>query len=107
MKTMSMFHFPSLLLVEFPGAKFEANPELKSEIDLALVFSRTASRGDTPLHDAARQGQAAVAQLRLAANAPLDARNNDGRGPRWDDGLSGSFAWGCFWGPSGYMLNTG
>eukprot|EP00438_Fugacium_kawagutii_P019376 Skav207916 [mRNA] locus=scaffold190:391783:394860:- [translate_table: standard] len=51
-----------------------------------LVFG-AASRGDTPLHRAAAYfGTAAVVQLLLAANAPLDATNNQGLGPqvgRW------------------------
>eukprot|EP00435_Cladocopium_sp_Y103_P070859 s202_g36.t1 len=37
--------------------------------------------GDTPLHDAARNGRAAVAEMLLAANAPLDVQNEEGKTP--------------------------
>ena len=40
-------------------------------------------RGDTPLHDAARNGKTAVVELLLAANAPVDVQNNEGRGPQF------------------------
>ena len=40
-------------------------------------------QGDTPLHDAARNGRAKVVELLLAANAPVDVQNNGGRGPQF------------------------
>ena len=40
-------------------------------------------RGDTPLHDAVYNGRAKVVELLLAANAPVDVQNNDGRGPQF------------------------
>ena len=35
-------------------------------------------RGDTPLHDAAAEGETAVVELLLAANAPVDVQNKKG-----------------------------
>ena len=40
-------------------------------------------RGDTPLHRAAANGSAKVVELLVAANAPVDVQNNDGRGPQF------------------------
>jgi hypothetical protein len=49
-------------------------------------------RGDTPLHRAAAvNGSAEVVELLLAANAPVDVKNNQGRGPQFGRGLFGSF----------------
>ena len=39
-------------------------------------------QGDTPLHDAARNGRADVVELLLAANAAVDVFSNGGEG--WD-----------------------
>ena len=48
-------------------------------------------RGDTPLHEAAANGQTAVVELLLAANAPVDVKNNSGRGPQFGHDLFGFF----------------
>ena len=48
-------------------------------------------RGNTPLHRAAGNGKTAVVELLLAANAPVDVKNNQGRGPQFGRGLFGSF----------------
>jgi len=40
-------------------------------------------RGDTPLHKAALCGKTAVVELLLAANAPVDVQNKNGRGPQF------------------------
>ena len=48
-------------------------------------------RGDTPLHNAAQYGKTAVVELLLAANAPVDAQNDNGRGPQFGRDLFGSF----------------
>eukprot|EP00438_Fugacium_kawagutii_P015116 Skav214607 [mRNA] locus=scaffold57:991377:991993:- [translate_table: standard] len=47
----------------------------------AAVAPRDAD-GDTPLHDAVRNGHKEVVQLLVAVQAPLDLKNNRGRGPR-------------------------
>ena len=39
------------------------------------------ARGETPLHDAAGFGHAAVVELLISAGATVDAANNNGRGP--------------------------
>eukprot|EP00438_Fugacium_kawagutii_P027304 Skav202704 [mRNA] locus=scaffold654:447435:449264:+ [translate_table: standard] len=61
----------------------------------AELLARPRRLRDTPLHRAAYWGKAAVAQLLLAANAPLDVMNNKGPGPR-HGGLAGSCARGCW-----------
>ena len=48
-------------------------------------------QGDTPLHDAVRNGKAEVVELLLAANAPVDVKSNGGRGPQFGRDLFGSF----------------
>ena len=48
-------------------------------------------RGDNPLHEAARNGKAEVVQLLLAANAPVDVKNEEGRGPQLGRDSLGSF----------------
>ena len=48
-------------------------------------------RGNTPLHGAADEGQTAVVELLLAANAPVDVQNEAGRGPQFGRDLFGSF----------------
>ena len=40
-------------------------------------------RGDTPLHGAAANDRAAVVELLLAANAPVDVQNEKGRVPQF------------------------
>ena len=40
-------------------------------------------RGDTALHRAAANGRAAVVELLLAANAPVNVQNDEGRGPQF------------------------
>ena len=47
-------------------------------------------RGSTPLHRAAENGSAAVVELLLAANAPVDVQNSVGRGPQFGRDLFGS-----------------
>ena len=48
-------------------------------------------RGDTPLHQAAFEGNTEVVELLVAANAPLDVQNKRGRGPEFGRDLFGSF----------------
>ena len=48
-------------------------------------------RGYTPLHGAAAEGKTAVVELLLAANAPVDVQNKNGRGPQFGRDLFGSF----------------
>eukprot|EP00438_Fugacium_kawagutii_P033578 Skav205228 [mRNA] locus=scaffold1794:63357:66615:+ [translate_table: standard] len=60
---------------------------LQRLLELRATVAPKDSDGETPLHFAARRGKAAVAQLLLAANAPLDSRNDKGGDLEWDDGL--------------------
>ena len=48
-------------------------------------------RGDTPLHQAAAEGKTEVVELLVAANAPLDVKNQHGRGPQFGRDSFGSF----------------
>ena len=57
----------------------------------AFPRSVASGRGDAPLHDAARNGRAEVVELLLAANAPVDLKNEEGRGPQWGRDSLGSF----------------
>ena len=57
----------------------------------AFPCNVASGRGDTPLHDAAMNGNAAVVELLLAANAPVDVKNEDGRGPQFGRDSFGSF----------------
>ena len=49
----------------------------------AFPCNVASGRGDTRLHRAAANGNAAVVELLLAANAPVDVKNEDGRGPQF------------------------
>eukprot|EP00438_Fugacium_kawagutii_P029147 Skav225252 [mRNA] locus=scaffold988:75501:80213:- [translate_table: standard] len=49
-----------------------------------MGWIRLAAGGDTPLHWAAGGGHVAVAQLLVETGAPLDSKDNVGRGPRWE-----------------------
>eukprot|EP00435_Cladocopium_sp_Y103_P005837 s4244_g1.t2 len=48
--------------------------------------------GDTPLHDAARNGKAKVVELLLAANAPLDVKSKSGNTPMHSAAANGKAA---------------
>ena len=48
-------------------------------------------RGDTPLHQAAAEGKTEVVELLVAANAPLDVKNQHGQGPQFGRDSFGSF----------------
>eukprot|EP00438_Fugacium_kawagutii_P024359 Skav225970 [mRNA] locus=scaffold4916:21927:23667:- [translate_table: standard] len=54
-------------------------------LELGAMVAPRDFEGDTPLHDAAEYGHVEVAKLLAAAKAPLDSRNRQGRGPRWED----------------------
>ena len=56
----------------------------------AFPCNVASGRGDTPLHEAVREGRAAVVEL-LAANAPLDVQNKKGWGPQFGRDPFGSF----------------
>ena len=49
------------------------------------------ARGNTPLHLAAGEGATEVVKLLLAANAPLEVENKDGRRPQPGYDQFGSF----------------
>eukprot|EP00438_Fugacium_kawagutii_P029149 Skav225254 [mRNA] locus=scaffold988:115213:117893:- [translate_table: standard] len=57
-------------------------------LELGAAVAPKDCNGDTPLHKSAFYGRVEVAKLLLAARAPLDTKNGNGQGPRWD-GLSG------------------
>ena len=68
------------------------------DLDLDVVWLLQAfpcnvasGRGDTPLHDAAMNGNAAVVELLLAANALVDVKNENGPGPQFGRDPCGSF----------------
>ena len=56
----------------------------------AFPCNVASGRGDTPLHEAVREGRAAVVEL-LAANAPVDVKYENGRGPQFRRDSFGSF----------------
>ena len=68
-------------------AKKSAPPSFRAFPRSVLALGR----GNTPLHRAAGNGKTAVVELLLAANAPVDVKNNQGRGPQFGRGLFGSF----------------
>ena len=65
----------------------------KEEQWLLGAFPRSVAsgRGDTLLHKAASYGSATVVELLLAANARVDVKNKDGRGPQFGRDSFGSF----------------
>ena len=64
----------------------ETNPLLQ-----AFPRSVASGRGDTALLQAAARGETAVVELLLAANAPADVKNENGRGPQFGRDSFGSF----------------
>ena len=58
---------------------------LRKKQRLLRAFPRNVApgRGGTPLQAAARNGSAEVVELLLAANAPVDVKNNGGRRPQF------------------------
>ena len=50
-------------------------------------------RGDTALLQAADRGETAVVELLLEANAPLDVKNHEGRGPQFIPDSFGFPSW--------------
>eukprot|EP00438_Fugacium_kawagutii_P029145 Skav225250 [mRNA] locus=scaffold988:59215:60126:- [translate_table: standard] len=50
-----------------------------------MLLGGAVSRGNAPLHDAARHGHVAVVNLLVEAGAALDSENDKGWGPRWED----------------------
>eukprot|EP00438_Fugacium_kawagutii_P029148 Skav225253 [mRNA] locus=scaffold988:92587:99856:- [translate_table: standard] len=67
-----------------PGLPWTHRTTVAGGLGGKMGWIRLAAGGDTPLHWAARDGHVAVAQLLVEAGAPLDSKDKNGRGPRWE-----------------------
>jgi ankyrin repeat protein len=85
MSVTSMVFLERVLEGDVPAVceMLAADPAL-ARLKTDEAFEHTVPPGSTPLHLAVRQGHAEVIDALIAAGAPLDERNRDGRTPLHD-----------------------